>query len=152
VKQLPLIGAAVFAASGLALMPAVLGLAGNDSFNQRLPVRAPAHASLIVHESRPSGPATVPTIRQPGSRSSTEPRELERADDRGGSRSGADDRRSPDATDDHGADDRGADDRADADADATDDHRADPAGTEDQGPAATDRSGRGRGGPGTDDG
>lgn len=117
-KRLPIVGgAAVVAAGALAAIPAVLGLAGNPSFSQQVPVRPPQHARVLVlsqsHAPRvvassatptptptavapmPSVHSSVPDDRFPASASRTEAaeptRHLEPADDRGRNREGDDD-------------------------------------------------------------
>lgn len=53
-------GAAVACAAALASIPAVLGLAGNPSFSQQVPVRPPQHARvLVLHDSE--APRAVPS-------------------------------------------------------------------------------------------
>jgi hypothetical protein len=112
-KHLPLTAAAVLAAGGLALVPAMLGLAGNDSFSQRLPVRAPAHASLVVDSSAAPSPAVIRanSPQRPEAPRSDDRREREPGDDRGGDRFRADDHPRPeDRADDRGRGRHGGDD------------------------------------------
>jgi hypothetical protein len=114
-KRLPIVGgAAVVAAGALAAIPAVLGLAGNPSFSQQVPVRPPQHARVLVlsssHAPRAVPRAATPTVtsvtptptvhsvdsddRSPASARRSVPadrvRELEPADDRGRNRDGED--------------------------------------------------------------
>jgi hypothetical protein len=119
-KRPPLIGvAAVVAAGALAAAPAVLGLAGNRSFSEQLPVRPPAHARVLDLRSPtapaiPSRTAHEVTSVAPGadhSRSRDDRRGVQPPDDRRQSTSTAD-RRESGSTDDHSRDpDRASDDR-----------------------------------------
>lgn len=47
-NRLPLIISAGAVAAAAAVTPAVIGLTGNPSFSQQVPVRVPAHASVVT--------------------------------------------------------------------------------------------------------
>jgi hypothetical protein len=116
-KRLPFVGgAAVVAAGALASIPAVLGLAGNPSFSQQVPVRAPQHARVVVLQDseapRSVPPLSVPTPSQdrsarPGSGAVMphDSREVEPGDDRSRQEDG---RADSDQTDDRRGRGRGA--------------------------------------------
>jgi hypothetical protein len=81
-------GAAVFAAGALASIPAVLGLAGNPSFSQQVPVRPPEHARVLeLHQSQPTHAVSSAAARAVADRKA--PSTARAADDRS---AGLDDR------------------------------------------------------------
>ncbi len=95
-----LLAAAAGAAALAAATPAVLGLVGNPSFSQKLPVHVPSQAQLVAFDDHgravttkmPSRPATA-VAPVPSSGRTTEP-----GDDNGGTRT----TRTPEPGDDNG--------------------------------------------------
>ncbi|NHA68310.1 hypothetical protein [Phycicoccus flavus] len=87
--------------AAVAVTPALVGLVGNASFAQRLPVRPPAAV------------AATPTPTTPTPTTSDDPVTHDAGDDHGGDRprAASDDPVTHDAGDDHSGDDHGGDDR-----------------------------------------
>jgi hypothetical protein len=122
-----LLGAAIVAAA----VPAVIGLWGNASFSQQLPVRVPASGQIVpmtssTHSATPTPSSSSDVDDRGGDTPRDQPTESgddrrvqgatapsdggAPADDHGGSGSGADDLTGHDATDDRGGSGHGSDD------------------------------------------
>lgn len=86
---------ALAAAAALALVPAALGLFGNDSLAQNVPASIPASAELLTVDVVPTGTPT-PTRTVP----TAAPSSTTRVDDHGGERT----TRTSEPGDDHGGD------------------------------------------------
>jgi hypothetical protein len=104
------------AAGALASVPAVLGLAGNPSFSQQVPVRPPEHARVLqLHHAQPSAAIPSATARavtittaSPTARTGSDGQEAEPGDDRGRDRNRDGDRRGGDDNGRHYAEDDGS--------------------------------------------